>query len=114
MIDESNFWTSTQFCRQSDATATDSDFFFLPTIHRIHQVLGGASDFGGERWDDPIVKPAMVASGGQIVWDPNPPRPSKLRKKPTCRGYDYGFMVDLPIEHDDFMGFWYGLPSGYD
>ena len=38
------------------------------------QVLGGASDFGGERWDDPIVKPAMVASGGQIVWDPNPPR----------------------------------------
>jgi len=39
------------------------------------EVLGGASDFGGERWDDPIVKPAMVASGGQIVWDPNPPRP---------------------------------------
>eukprot|EP00438_Fugacium_kawagutii_P004404 Skav208532 [mRNA] locus=scaffold3037:131753:160941:+ [translate_table: standard] len=37
-------------------------------------VLGGASDFGGERWEDPVVKPALVAQGGQIVWDPNPPR----------------------------------------
>jgi len=39
------------------------------------EVLGGATEFGGERWEDPIVKPALVAQGGQIVWDPNPPRP---------------------------------------
>jgi len=110
-IDESNFWTSPQFFRQSDATATDS-VFFSTDIHRIHQVLGGASDFGGERWDDPIVKPAMVASGGQIVWDPNPPRPSASQK--TIGLVDLwwiygGFIVDLPIENDDFMGFWYGI-----
>lgn len=39
------------------------------------EVLGGASDFGGERWEDPIVKPALVAQAGQIVWDPNPRPP---------------------------------------
>lgn len=38
------------------------------------EVLGGAAEFGGERWEDPIIKPAMVAQGGQVVWDPNPPR----------------------------------------
>ncbi|CAE7946263.1 pntB [Symbiodinium sp. KB8] len=39
------------------------------------QVLGGAENFGGEHWDDPVVKPAIVARGGAVVWDPNPPRP---------------------------------------
>ena len=38
------------------------------------QVLGGAENFGGEHWDDPVVKPAIVARGGAVVWDPNPPR----------------------------------------
>ena len=49
--------------------------FSFPHFLYLHQVLGGASDFGGERWEDPIVKPALVAQAGQIVWDPNPPRP---------------------------------------
>ena len=39
------------------------------------QVLGGAEGFGGEHWDDPVVKPAIVARGSAVVWDPNPPRP---------------------------------------
>eukprot|EP00439_Symbiodinium_sp_Y106_P082080 s392_g21.t1 len=39
------------------------------------EVLGGAQNFGGEHWDDPVVKPAIVARGGAVVWDPNPPRP---------------------------------------
>lgn len=39
------------------------------------EVLGGAENFGGEHWDDPVVKPAIVARGGAVVWDPNPPRP---------------------------------------
>ena len=54
-----------------------SSFFhgFHGTIFAsIGQVLGGATDFGGEHWDDPVVKPAVVAQQGQIVWDPNPPR----------------------------------------
>ena len=48
--------------------------FFFPRFLHL-QVLGGASDFGGERWEDPIVKPALVAQAGQIVWDPNPRPP---------------------------------------
>ncbi|CAE6933108.1 pntB [Symbiodinium natans] len=39
------------------------------------EVLGSAENFGGEHWDDPVVKPAIVARGGAVVWDPNPPRP---------------------------------------
>eukprot|EP00933_Yihiella_yeosuensis_P058642 TRINITY_DN5926_c0_g1_i2.p1 TRINITY_DN5926_c0_g1~~TRINITY_DN5926_c0_g1_i2.p1 ORF type:complete len:1014 (+),score=237.82 TRINITY_DN5926_c0_g1_i2:425-3043(+) len=37
--------------------------------------LGGADKFGGEHWDDSIIRPAIVAHGGQFVWNPNPPRP---------------------------------------
>eukprot|EP00931_Biecheleriopsis_adriatica_P117063 TRINITY_DN92616_c0_g1_i1.p1 TRINITY_DN92616_c0_g1~~TRINITY_DN92616_c0_g1_i1.p1 ORF type:complete len:1276 (+),score=300.00 TRINITY_DN92616_c0_g1_i1:43-3828(+) len=39
------------------------------------EVLGGGANFGGEAWEDPIVKPAIVVQGGHIIWDPNPPRP---------------------------------------
>ena len=46
----------------------------------LREVLGGATEFGGERWEDPIVKPALVAQGGQIVWDPNPPRWGQVEK----------------------------------
>jgi len=39
------------------------------------EVLGGGSDFGGDHWEDPVVKPAVVAQKGEVVWNPNPPRP---------------------------------------
>ena len=70
------------------------------------QVLGGAAEFGGERWEDPIIKPAMVAQGGQVVWDPNPPR----RK---LKGED-GRMPNLHCFHGLGSSVWFlkGLKSG--
>eukprot|EP00440_Ansanella_granifera_P051488 gb/GFBE01055821.1/.p1 GENE.gb/GFBE01055821.1/~~gb/GFBE01055821.1/.p1 ORF type:complete len:1274 (+),score=357.35 gb/GFBE01055821.1/:1-3822(+) len=50
------------------------------------EVLGGGSNFGGEHWDDPIVKPAVVAQGGRVVWDPNPPRPPAPAPAPDASG----------------------------
>jgi len=37
------------------------------------ETLGGAEDFGGEHWEDPVVLPATVARGGQVLWPPPPP-----------------------------------------
>lgn len=54
--------------------------FHLSKPSKTREVLGGATEFGGERWEDPIVKPALVAQGGQIVWDPNPPRWGQVEK----------------------------------
>ena len=54
--------------------------FHLSKPSKSREVLGGATEFGGERWEDPIVKPALVAQGGQIVWDPNPPRWGQVEK----------------------------------
>lgn len=50
------------------------------------EVLGGASDFGGEHWEDPIVKPAIVAQGAKLLWDPNPPRQPAAAPKPSDDG----------------------------
>jgi len=33
-------------------------------------VLGGATDFGGSHWDDPIIKPATVVHAGKLLWPP--------------------------------------------
>jgi NAD(P) transhydrogenase len=35
-------------------------------------VLGGAIDFGGAHWDDPIIKPATVVHAGKLLWPPAP------------------------------------------
>jgi len=38
--------------------------------------LGGAADFGGDCWDDVVIRPATVARQGQILWPP-PPMPAQ-------------------------------------
>jgi len=35
-------------------------------------VMGGAEDFGGAHWEDPIVKPATVVRAGELLWPPKP------------------------------------------
>jgi len=37
--------------------------------------LGGAADFGGEHWEDGVIRPATIAHQGQITWPPPPPPP---------------------------------------
>ena len=106
-IDESNFWTSPQFFRQSDATATDSVFFLL------------TSTASTRSWAEPVTlaeNAGMIPSSNLPWWPPVarsfgiPTHPGhRLRKKPSAWWIYGGFIVDLPIENDDFMGFWYGI-----
>lgn len=53
--------------------------------------LGGATDFGGEKWEDPIIRPATVAAHGEITWPPPtpptpPPVPVPAAPQPTEGG----------------------------
>mmetsp|Transcript_55285 Transcript_55285/g.103884 ORF Transcript_55285/g.103884 Transcript_55285/m.103884 type:complete len:1383 (-) Transcript_55285:63-4211(-) len=56
------------------------------------EVLGGASSFGGEHWEDPVIKAATVVHKGKLRWPPAPPAPpppapppSQSRAKTTSR-----------------------------
>mmetsp|Transcript_113929 Transcript_113929/g.207640 ORF Transcript_113929/g.207640 Transcript_113929/m.207640 type:complete len:827 (+) Transcript_113929:3-2483(+) len=37
------------------------------------ETLGGAADFGGDHWDDPVIMPATVVRGGRLVFNTIPP-----------------------------------------
>merc|ERR1719487_1027443 len=60
------------------------------------EVLGGASEFGGAHWDDPIIKPATVVHGGKLLWPPAPasadpvppPSPSREPAQPPTTAMD--------------------------
>jgi NAD(P) transhydrogenase len=40
------------------------------------ETLGGGQNFGGEHWDDAIIRPSLVAHQGQLLWPPPPQPPS--------------------------------------
>jgi len=62
------------------------------------EVLGAAEDFGGEHWEDAIVKPAIIARGGRIVYDPNPPRPPPPTRSAESAAGGFGGATPTPPE----------------
>lgn len=40
------------------------------------ETLGGGTNFGGEHWQDPIIKPAAVVHEGKVCWPPAPTAPA--------------------------------------
>eukprot|EP00929_Paragymnodinium_shiwhaense_P087957 TRINITY_DN48123_c0_g1_i1.p1 TRINITY_DN48123_c0_g1~~TRINITY_DN48123_c0_g1_i1.p1 ORF type:complete len:1343 (-),score=328.86 TRINITY_DN48123_c0_g1_i1:273-4301(-) len=44
--------------------------------------LGGAADFGGDHWKDPIIEPATVLQDGVVKWPPPPPPPQAAPAAP--------------------------------
>jgi len=53
--------------------------------------LGGGSSFGGDRWEDPIVRPATIVHMGEARWPPPPPpEPTVLESQGA---------VDLGADH---------------
>ena len=88
--------------------------FFFPTYHPPHPPGLGRSQWlwrrtlgwshrqtchGGLRWPDRVgSQPTQAIEASQ-----------KTDLQRLWLWIYGGFMVDLPIEHDDFMGFWYGI-----
>jgi len=46
--------------------------------------LGGATEFGGDKWEDPIIRPATVMRDGKKLWPPpRPPAPPAKAAAPA-------------------------------
>lgn len=39
-------------------------------------VLGQGANFGGEKWNDPVIRPATIVRNGELLWPPPPPAPA--------------------------------------
>jgi len=53
--------------------ASQASELFASNCVALLETLGGAANFGGEHWEDAVIKPATVVHQGRLLWPPAPP-----------------------------------------
>lgn len=61
------------------------------------EMMGGAVEFGGDHWDDPVIRAATVMLGGQLKWPP-PPMPQPAPPAPAAAPAPAPVLSEVPDE----------------